>query len=59
MKELTVKLKWDDEGLGKGWMNIDNLKLCLFTENHTKRELLEVEIIEDERVAVEPLIKEA
>jgi len=44
MEELTVKLKWDKE-LGKCWMNADNLKLCLFTSDHTKKELLEVETV--------------
>jgi len=53
MEELIVRLKWDDGDLGKGWMNIDNLKLCLFTKNYTKKELLEVE-----DVSVEPIIKE-
>ena len=47
MEELVVKLRWDDKELGKGWMNMDNLKLCLFTENHTKGELLEVEVKEE------------
>ena len=54
MEELTVRLVWDDEDLGKCWMNIDNLKLCLFTENHTKKELLEVEVVEDKKETQEP-----
>jgi len=31
MQEKIFKIKWDDE-LGKGWMNLFNLELCLFSE---------------------------
>lgn len=31
--EKTFKIKWDDS-LGEEWMNIDNLRLCLFTKAH-------------------------
>ena len=33
MYEETYKIKWEDS-LGRGWMNIDNLKLCLFSETY-------------------------
>lgn len=31
--EKTFKIIWDDE-LGQDWMNIFNLELCLFSEEH-------------------------
>ena len=31
--EKIFKIKWDDE-LGEGWMNLWNLELCLFSEEH-------------------------
>ena len=40
MKKV-FELEWDDE-MGKRWMNVFNLELCLFSEEHTKRELLKV-----------------
>ena len=40
--KLIVEFEWDEKELGDGWFNIDNLKLCLFTEKFTKRELLKV-----------------
>ena len=33
MAEMIVKLTWDDE-LGPRWMNIDNLRSCLYGETH-------------------------
>lgn len=42
-KQLLVKLEWDDD-LGECWMNTDNLKSCLFSEVHTKPELLDVDV---------------
>ncbi len=32
-QEATFTIKWDGE-LGRGWMNIDNLKACLFSKEH-------------------------
>ena len=32
-QEATFTIKWDGT-LGRRWMNIDNLKSCLFTETH-------------------------
>jgi len=33
MKEKIFKIKWDDE-LGEAWMNLWNLELCLFSDEH-------------------------
>lgn len=46
MDEMTVKLTWDGESLGPGWMNIDNLKACLYGEQHTLPDLCNVEVVE-------------
>lgn len=40
MKKV-FELTWDDD-LGEDWMNIFNLESCLFSEEHTKRELIKV-----------------
>ena len=40
--KLIVEFEWDENELGDGWFNIDNLELCLFTEKFTRRELLKV-----------------
>lgn len=40
MKKVFV-LEWDDS-LGENWMNIDNLKLCLYTQGFTKEEIIKV-----------------
>ena len=37
----TFILEWDKE-LGPGWMNIFNLELCLFSKEHTRKDLLKV-----------------
>ena len=48
MNEMIVKLKWDKK-LGKFWMNLDNLKILLFSSEKTSKELLQVsEVKEDE-----------
>ena len=39
---MIVKLTWKDD-LGEKWMNIDNLKILLFTKAETLESLLEVE----------------
>ena len=44
--KLRFELEFDENHLGKGWMNIDNLELCLFSKEHTKRELLKVRKID-------------
>jgi len=45
MKKLFVELEFDEEILGPAWMNIDNLKSCLFTKEFTKPELLSAKIL--------------
>ena len=40
--KISVILEFDEENLGKKWMNPDNLNLLLYTENATKKELLKV-----------------
>jgi len=40
MKKI-FEIEWNDD-LGKDWMNIFNLELCLFSKEHTKRELVRV-----------------
>ena len=35
-QEATFTIKWDGE-LGQAWMNIDNLKACLFSDTHIGR----------------------
>lgn len=42
MSRAIVVLEWDEERLGPGWMNIDNLKLLLYTEHNTRHDLLRV-----------------
>ena len=43
--KLLVEFEYDDKKLGKGWFNIFNLELCLFSKEHTKKELLKVKEI--------------
>ena len=40
--KLVVEFEYDEKELGPHWMNIDNLKLCLFSKEYTKKELLKV-----------------
>jgi hypothetical protein len=42
MKTIRVDLEFDDDDLGPEWMNIENIKLLLYTEIKTKPELLRV-----------------
>ena len=48
MKKMFV-LEWDDDSLGPAWMNIFNLELCLFSKEHTRRELLKVAEVREEK----------
>jgi hypothetical protein len=43
--KLKFEVEFDENDLGPGWMNIYNLEACLFSEEHTKRELLKVKEI--------------
>ena len=48
MEKLKVELTWDEDSLGKGWMNLDNLKLCLYSKLFTKEELVKIRLIKEE-----------
>lgn len=42
MATMYVKLEWDEEALGPRWMNIDNLRACLYGADNTRPDLLQV-----------------
>ena len=42
MPRLVVIFEWDEAELGKGWFNMDNLELILYSSEYTKRELLTI-----------------
>ena len=44
MARMYVELEWDDS-LGLSWMNMDNLGLCLYSDEFTKKKLLKVKEI--------------
>ena len=46
MKQL-FELEWNDD-LGEDWMNVWNLELLIYSEQHTKKELVKVKEIESE-----------
>ncbi len=54
MKKVFV-LEWDENDLSEGWMNIWNLEACLYSKEHTRRDLLTVtevpEIADTNKVA--------
>jgi len=57
MKQL-FEIEWNDD-LGEGWMNVYNLELCLFSKEHTKRELVRVkEITQEKESELEQVEKE-
>ena len=41
--KLKVEFEYDEKELGDFWFNIDNLKLCLFSDEHTTKGLLKVD----------------
>ena len=45
MRKMKFELEYDEKELGEKWMNIDNLEICLFSKEYTKRELLKVKEI--------------
>ena len=47
MSKMVIVLEWSPD-MGKGWMNIDNLKLCLFSKKHTNPDLIDVQEIATE-----------
>ena len=55
MAKMVVVLEWDEKELGRNWMNEDNLHLCLFSGQHSKPELLKVDVvaIEENALALE------
>lgn len=49
MSKLIVELEWADDELSPGWMNIDNLKACLYSKTHINEQLCKVrEISQDQ-----------
>ena len=51
MAKKIFEITWDEESLGKEWMNIDNIEYLLFTSAKTLRELIEVKEIKGENNA--------
>jgi len=49
MEKMLVELEWDEKKLGEGWMNVYNLELCLYSPEHTQKELLKVKEVKGER----------
>lgn len=47
MNRKIFILEWN-ESFGPEWMNIDNLRLCLFGNEHTQPELLEAEDVTED-----------
>ena len=50
MAKATFELEWNDD-LGEAWMNIFNLELCLYSPEHSKRELVRVREVKKKKVA--------
>ena len=51
MKAL-FELEWNDD-LGEAWMNVWNLEICLFSKEHTKKELLRIRDLSDYEIVGE------
>lgn len=49
MGSILVEILWDEKELGENWMNIDNLKSCLFGKTHTTEELCQVRVVSPEK----------
>lgn len=43
--KLKFEIEYDSKVLGKGWLNIYNLKLCLFSKEHTLKKFIKVKEI--------------
>ena len=41
MAKATFELEWNDD-LSKGWMNVGNLELLMYSSQFTKKELVRV-----------------
>lgn len=39
---MIVELLWDEKELGEEWINIDNLKACLYGKTHVKEAICQV-----------------
>ena len=50
MSKLIVELEWDGGELGPNWMNIDNLKSCLYGRTNTLEKLSKVREIPQEQL---------
>ena len=46
MRKVFV-VEFDEEDLGKDWMNIYNMELCLYSKEHTNRDLLTITEVEE------------
>ncbi|MFA7101174.1 MAG: hypothetical protein WC196_05520 [Bacilli bacterium] len=44
--EATFKITWDDS-LGEKWMNVDNLRICLFSDTHIGKDVQPLVKIEE------------
>jgi len=42
MTKIQIELEFDENDLGKNWMNIDNLKLLLYSKDATMEGLLKI-----------------
>lgn len=51
MATMTVVFDWDEGLLGKGWMNVDNLGILLYTNMSTKSDLLRYRTYDGDLVA--------
>lgn len=40
--KIKIELEFDEDNLGKDWMNIYNLELLLYSKEFTKKELLKI-----------------
>lgn len=49
--KMVVVLEWDEDELGEGWMNIQNLRSCLYGEIHTREELCQANLADSEESA--------
>jgi len=49
MKQVLIEFEYDEKKLGRGWLNIGNLELLLYSKQYTLRELLKVRVIKKKR----------
>ena len=53
MSKMLVELEWNEE-MGPMWMNLDNLKILLYSGNATKIDLLQVKEVWHSHKAADP-----